>query len=381
MLDTLELRRYIADRDILQHNIRLIREIASKTHIWAVLKGNGYGLGLINMAQMLHEQNIDRFCVADVEEVRALCNAGFGRCRILMLQPTQNPELLRELVSLNVICTVSCLEDALALNEIAERTGRTAEVHVKVDTGMGRYGFKPEETEQILQVYAAMEHLYVSGIYTHFSCSGCSKRKTRRQFALFQRLLEDLKARKIELGEAHCCNSAAFFQWPQMYMDGVRIGSAWLGRTAAARQLGLKPVGYCESRVAELHMLKRGDTSGYCGAWKARRDTILAIVPVGWYHGFGVEYNRDTFRFRDCVRGCLSWMKALLTGKRLWVQVNGQKCPVCGHVGMLYTAVDVSRISCAVGDPVTLNISPLLQKGMSVSLESQDVTQSLLHNV
>lgn len=89
-------------------------------------------------------------------------------------------------------------------------------------------------------------------------------------------------------------------------------------------------------------------------------------MPVGWYHGFGVENGRDSFRFRDCFRGALSWAKAWLGRKKLYVKINGQRCPVRGHIGMLHTMCDVSRVECHAGDQAVLDISPTMQKGMDV---------------
>lgn len=360
------MRTYIAEKDALISNIKVIKKQADGVPVWAVLKGNGYGLGVVPAARLLREQGIDRYCVTEVSEARALREAGFTLERILMLQPTTDRDTLEALLDLNVICTVSGQDDAVALNGIAAGRDIVAEVHVKLDTGMGRYGFRADEFNQIASIFQYMDHIAVSGIYTHFSSAFCSEKKTREQFEQFQVMLDKLAGRGYETGEAHCCNSAALFRWPEMRMDGVRVGSALLGRLSVKGDFGLRRVGHCETTVMELHRLAKGASTGYGGAWRARKETKLAILPVGWYHGFGTEYGRDCFRFRDCVRGTLSLLKAWLTRRRLVARVNGQRCPVRGHVGMLHCAVDVSRIECHVGDQAVLDISPLMQKGMDV---------------
>ncbi len=368
--------RYVVDVNALQHNICLVQTIGGKVPVWAVLKGDGYGLGLARMACILYSEGIDRFCVAEREEARMLGNAGLGNCKILMLQPTQDPETLRQLLRQNVIYTVSNAADAAAINEIAKKENKIAQVHVKIDTGMGRFGFQPSDREDILSVYR-MDHLHVSGMYTHFACS-TSKKKTWRQYEAFRAVIRFVADSGYDPGECHCCSSEAFLHWPELQMDGVRIGSAWLGRKPQEQRMGFQKVGYCESRIEQLHNIAKGKTSGYGGAWKAKKDTTLALVPVGWYHGFGVEYNRDVFRFRDALRGCIGWVKAFLTRKRLWVLVNGKQCPVCGHVGMMCTAVDVTEITCAVGDSVMLDISPLLKKDLTVEYQYASVAESYM---
>lgn len=360
------MRTYVVEREALASNIRTIKERAGGVPVWAVLKGDGYGLGIVEMAGLLKEQGILRYCVTEVSEAKALRDAGFVQEPILMLQPTVDRQVLEQLLDLNVICTVSSRDDAVVLNGIAGERGTVAEAHVKIDTGMGRYGFLPKEMDKILSIYEYMDGIAVSGIYTHFSSAFLSEKKTREQFEQFHYVVDQIAGKGFETGEPHCCNSAAFFHWPDMYMGGVRIGSAWLGRMSDRGNFGLRRVGYCESQVEEIRWLPKGATTGYAGAWKAKKPTRLAMVPVGWYHGFGVEYGRDSFRFRDCFRGGLSLLKAWITRKKLWVKINGQRCPVRGHVGMLHTAVDVGKVDCHAGDPAILDISPLMRKGMDV---------------
>lgn len=114
---------------------------------------------------------------------------------------------------------------------------------MKIDTGMGRYGFLPREMDKILSVYQYMDGIAVSGIYTHFACAFLSEKKTREQYEQFRYVVDQIAGKGFETGEPHCCNSAAFFRWPDMHMGGVRIGSAWLGRMSARGNFGLRPGG------------------------------------------------------------------------------------------------------------------------------------------
>ena len=335
------MRAYVVEKETLQSNIRAILQRAGDVPVWAVLKGNGYGLGIVPFAKMLREQGVTRFCVTELREAKALRQAGFTEEAILMLQPTVEREVLEQLLDLHVICTVSSRDDAVVLNGIANEKDMVAEAHIKIDVGMGRYGFLPKEMDKILSIYEYMDGIAVSGIYTHFPMAFCSEKKTREQFEQFTYVLDQIAGRGFETGTPHCCNSAAFFRWKDMYLGGV-------------------------ARVQEIHWLKRGGTTGYGGVWRAKKPTRLAAVPVGWYHGFGVEYGRDSFRFRDCVRGSLSLLKAFLQRKKLTVRIGDHRCPVRGHVGMLHCMVDVTDVDCHAGDPVLIDINPLVQKGMDV---------------
>lgn len=355
---------YVVSLDKLAHNIEELKKQAAGVPIWAVIKGNAYGLGVLPMAELLAEHGISRFCITDLREAEILRNNGFAQAQILMLRSTCDGEELSRLLDLGVILTVGSAEAARAAEKAAAGRSDMAEVHVKVDTGMGRYGFLPEETDLIAGVYRDLPHVAVSGIYTHFNCAYCNDELTREEFARFCRTLDQLHSQGIETGTAHCCNSSAFLKFPEMHLDGVRLGSAILGRMAFQTRLRL--VGYAESRVEELHVLQKGQTTGYGGLWKAKKETELAIVPVGWYHGFRVSCQPDMSRASDCLRSSLSALKSLLCRKHTFVEIDGKDCPVVGAIGMLHCAVDVTGKNIRRGDPVILQINPLHVKGMEV---------------
>ena len=359
------MKSYVVNRTDLMENIRILKSAAKDVPIYGVIKGNGYGLGLIPMAEALRQGGITRFAVTEVEEIRLLREKGFDTEEILMLRATSLEEELQAILDLGAVATVSSAKCAEAMESIALRSGKTFPCHIKVDTGMGRYGFHPHETEQIQALYHS-EHLQVLGIYTHFHTAFCGEKQTRAQFARFSQVCQTLTDMGIDPGLRHCCNSSAFIKYPEMHMDGVRIGSALLGRLSFPCDLGLKKLGWCESRVEEIRHLPKGHSVGYGAAWVAKRPTTIAVCGVGYYHGFGAEHGDDIFRFRDCLRGGLHYVKAFLKKKAVYVQVNGKYARVLGHIGMVQTVCDVTNISCAVGDKIRLEVNPLMLKGVEV---------------
>ena len=112
--------------------------------------------------------------------------------------------------------------------------------------------------------------------------------------------------------------------------------------------------------------MQPGDTVGYGAGWRAKRPTKIAVLSIGWYHGFGAEKGRDLFRIRDCIREILHNLRWIFTGKRLHVCVNGALCSVLGHVGMVNTIVDVTDVDCKIGDLAVLQVNPLQVKGMKI---------------
>lgn len=355
---------YIVSRDILAENVRKLRKRAGSVPIWAVIKGDGYGLGALPLAEALRENGIDRFCVTEVREAELLRQNGFENEPILMLRETVQREELERLLDAHVILTVGSTATAKCVNDIAATRADMAEVHLKIDTGMGRFGFLPEQIDEIIDLYRTMRCLTFGGIYTHFNCAFSDEVLTRREFAEFRGVIDRLHAAGLETGIVHCCNSAAFLRFPEMHCDAVRLGSALLGRMPFKTEL--QPIGYVQTQIEILRTLPTGHTTGYGALWRAKRDTPVAILPVGWYHGFNVSCKPDMSRAADCLRSGLSAVKQLLHRRRVTVEINGKRCPVVGAIGMLHVAVDVSVVPCKLGDPAVMQINPLHVKGIPV---------------
>lgn len=358
------MKAYIVEKSHLEHNIRTLKELSGGAEIYGVIKGNGYGLGLIQLAEVLSAQGIGSFAVTDLRDVRALREQGFDTQEILMMDGTAIPEELAELLSLNATATVGSMECALAMEKAAAEQEKQFPCHLKLDTGMGRFGFLPGQIEDMKAVLA-LPHLTVTGIYTHFHSAFCNEDATKAQFAAFKAVCQELEATGICL-KKHCCNSSAFLKYPEMHMDAVRLGSALLGRLSFRNDLDLRRIGWCEAPVELIRTLPKGHTVGYGAPWQAKKDTTIAICGIGYFHGFGTEHADDLFRFRDCVRGGLSYVKAWLKKKAIYASVNGKACRVLGHIGMVGTILDVTGMDIAVGDTVRFEINPLMQKSLDI---------------
>ena len=360
------MNRLVIDTAALRKNIAAIRKQADGAPVYAVVKGNGYGLGLVPFAKLLKEEGIDHFAVTETADAVALREAGLETEEILMLTPITDEDELRTLIENNIILTISSNNDAVYASGVAEKMAAVAAVHIKVDTGMGRYGFSPYDVNEIAAIYEYLQSLAVCGIYTHLHSAFSSPKATRAQYEAFEGLLKKLHDRGYETGTAHIANSSALYRHPEMKMDAVRVGSAFLGRLSFKGGKELAKIGWAESPLTELRFLQQGSTVGYGAGYVTKKYTQIAVLPIGWYHGFGIEKGRDLWRIRDCIRGCLSLVKAALTRKKLYVTVNGHKARVLGHIGMVNTVIDVTNITCVPGDMARLEINPLLAKGLEV---------------
>lgn len=352
---------YVVSREDLAHNVRVLQGKAGNTPIWAVVKADGYGLGVAQFAKELYNLGIRDFCVTEPWEAEAIRSEGMTLTNILMLRQLSNPEEIRSMVQKGVILTVGSLEAAERVG--AALDGAVADVHLKVDTGMGRYGFLPSELPEMLKLYK-MKHLRVRGVFTHFNCAFCNEPLTKEQFSAFIHVIDGIRAGGYNPGMVHCCNSAAFLKDSDMQLDAVRLGSALLGRMGFPTEL--RPLGKVETSIEELRILPAGHSTGYGALWRSKRETTLAILPVGWCNGLQVSCKEDRSRAVDCIRGGLKELKNLIKRPRTYVTISGKACPIVGAIGSLHCAVDVTGVDCKVGQLVELEISPMHIKGMEV---------------
>ena len=364
--------KYIVREKDLDQNLQVILEKAKGKIIWGVVKGDGYGLGLAYLAQKLNSCGITHFAVTSLPEARGVRDAGLTENPVLMLRGATDPQEAEELLRLDVICSVGSREDAEVMEAAAERLGVTARAHVEIDTGMGRYGFLPAELPWILPLYRGeYAHIRVTGTYTHFHTAGHPK-VTAHQFERFQQVLRFLQFMDCDPGMIHCCNSLAFWKYPQYHMDAVRLGSVFLGRVSYAEEAGLSRVGLVEAPIQEVREVQAGSNVGYGSACTVQEDTTLAVVGVGYYHGFAVERGYDVYRPQDCLRNMARYLKYMLTGRKLKVYIADTLCPVLGHVGMLNLVADVTGLECRPGDPVYIPVNPLDRKGMEIEYRPAD---------
>ncbi|MDR0889155.1 MAG: alanine racemase [Oscillospiraceae bacterium] len=358
------MKAYVVENEALNYNIETLLERANGVPIWAVLKGNGYGIGAVPLARRLREHGIDRFCVTELCEAQLLRENGFDSAAILMLRQTSCEEELKQLLDLRVILTVGSSQSAAAANKVAAARAQKAQVHLKIDTGMGRFGFLPTQVADLLAVYK-LENLAICGVYTHFNCAFFNEKLTQEEFALFMQTVEAIRAAGMDAGTVHCCNSAAFLRHQGMHCDGVRIGSAILGRMPFTTTL--KPIGYAEACIDEIRELPKGHSTGYAALWKAKTPTRVAIVPIGWHNGFRVQYQLGTPRFRDALRMIYGGVCGVFRRSTAQIDVGGHRCPLIGQAGMLHIAVNVTGIDCKPGDIARIAINPLHLKGMEIA--------------
>ena len=362
------MKSLVINKQDLKHNIKRIKEIVEETgrnddhkniKIIAVVKGNGYGLGLVPYSKFLIDNGISFLAVATVEEAIALREAGITT-QILMLSSTAVKKDVEKLVQNDIIITIGSKEAGDVAEEIGERLGKTIKAHLKIDTGFGRYGFVYDKKPEMVQAIQNWKQVKIEGTFSHFSLAFYEKDNyTKEQFERFMDCIEYLKENKVETGMLHICNSSAFLKFKGMRLNAVRVGSAFLGRIAIPNIYGLKKIADLRSNVAEIKTLEKGYNIGYSNSYTTKKQTKIAIIPCGYADGFNVREQRDMFRKRDKLRYIVRDIKDSLKDKNLYVEIKGHKCKVLGRIGMFHVSVDITGKDIEINDEVILNVSPM----------------------
>ncbi len=353
------MKRLILEKEAIKKNLAVIRKRAGSSVIYAVLTGDAYGAGLVEMAKLLRDEGIGRFAISEPDEAEKLRKAGFVDEELLMLRSTTNREELEKLMDLNVICTIGSYDAGVALNGIAEGRATVVEAHIQVDTGMGFGGFLSSEPDKILSMYRYLPNVAISGIYTQIHSAAGGKRGAQLQLDEFQMVLNAVTDAGFETGTVHAAGSTALMRYELEPLGAVRVGSAILGRNLGGGN-HLTKVGYGEAALEEITWLPKGHTVGNDKIITLNRPTRVAVLPVGYQNGFGVGVSRGPGLWAVLLR----WWK----GRKAYVQIGAQRAPIIGKVGAIETLVDVTDLKCNSGDIARFEIDPLFARGFTKEL-------------
>jgi len=323
------------DLTALEDNLRQIKSrLAPGTKVLAVLKANAYGHGAVPVANSLVKAGVDMFGVGDSGEALELRRADITS-PILVLGALIEDEVPR-VVHEGITPCIHSLDIARILQEEAARQNVALDVHVNVDTGMGRLGISPRNAIELLKSISAFPNLRLRGFSTHFSSAGAVSRNfMQQQLITFHEVAAEARKHGIRFELLHAANSTAALRMEESHLNMVRVGIALYGIDPSGffRDVtALKPVLSFKTRIIYLKTVPPKTPIGYDRTFTTYRKTRIATLPVGYNDGYPFMLSNKA---RVIVRGC--------------------RAPVIGGITMDYTMVDVTDVrDASVGDEVVL---------------------------
>lgn len=310
------------------HNFHKIRCFTDNAKMICVIKADAYGHGSVTLGKLYQDLGADILAVACLDEALELRRGGVT-APIIILGAT--PIALVQLLAENdVIQSVHSLEYAEELDRAAEKLSKAVPVHIKLDTGMSRFGIyshrgSEERAADIAEKISKLPALRAEGIFTHFSeAENEDTSFTDEQFASFCSVVEILRLRGITFKFCHCANSAAVVNYRKAHLNCVRPGLILYGYSPTGKPvpgLDLKPAMTLKSLVADVREIKKGDTVSYNRRFTAPRDMKIAVVCCGYADG----------------------LPRSLSNKGYFL-IGGKRAPILGNVCMDLTLADVSDI-------------------------------------
>jgi len=294
-----------------------------KAELMVTVKANGYGHGAVQVARAALEGGATRLAVHRALEGVQLRQAGIT-APILVMGYTL-PAVSERVVRWNLTPTVNSQPQAEALSAAAVAAGKMLPIHVKIDTGMGRYGLLPDEALGFVRFLSQLPGLVLEGLYTHHAVADLADKSfTRHQFGLYMNVVEQLEAAGFTFPLKHVSNSATTLDLPEMALDMLRCGIALYGLRPSGEVepvIPLRPALTLKSRVVRVRTLPAGASISYGRTYITEKPTRVALVPVG----YGDGYHR-------------------ILSNRGAVLIHGQRAPIVGRVCMDQFVVDVNHI-------------------------------------
>jgi alanine racemase len=308
----------------LRRNLQLIRgDLPKCVRLMAIVKDEAYGHGALDVARIALEEGARGLGLSTLEEAMHLREGGIT-APLLLLGERQEAEL-EWCVAHDLTVSVNEAYTDRKLAKIAADFGTQVPVHVKIHTGMSRYGVRWEEALPLIEKIVAEKSLLLEGVMTHFAQSDeTEKTFANLQFARFGEVLRAMVQKGISVKLRHTCNSGGYLDLPHAHLDMVRVGILLYGvfPSQACRKIeGIKPVMSVKAKIAAIQKLKPGEVVGYGMRYTATSERRIAILPIGYGDGFPRVRNE----------GC--------------ALIHGQRAPIVGGIAMDALMVDITGIS------------------------------------
>lgn len=354
------------DVDAIKNNLLAARSLLEEqTRLIAVIKANAYGHGAVETARILMQNGVDFFAVSYFAEAMQLRKAGI-RSKILVFSPIILENELKEAINQHLTLSITSTADWKALEHASYVAKTEVRVHLKLETGLGRFGLTEEEALAVAKEIKMYENITVEGVYTHMADAAANRAYTEKQFKSFMQTVHLLENLGTSILIKHCANSAVCLNYPQMHLDGVRLGTLLSGQFpvgASEPRIKLKDPFTFKCRIMSLRRLKKGSYLGYYRSHRLKQEAQIAVIPVGFSDGLNLEVANKASGFIDLLKSMLRPLLVYLNVPRfsLHVKINGREYPVRAKVFMQMALVELPLdMDVQIGDEVEVPVRKTL---------------------
>lgn len=309
------------DRQVIRSNIQKLGGIAQKRgqDFMLMVKANAYGHGLLEMSLLAQQEKVAFLGVTELGEAALLRDNGIKIPILLFGEPL--PEYIPLLLSYSITPVVSSLE---FLEELVKHLPRKADepfaIHIKINTGLNRFGLLPNQLDDLRKILNKHPALRMEGILTHYSAADHDPTTTKRQLQTFIQCVDECRQAGMQIPYIHASNSAGTAWLDESRTNLVRLGlSAYGLQPSNERKIDVVQGFTWKARLMAIMPVQKGEGIGYGGTWKAKRDSKIGVIGVGYYDGF----RRSPSNFG-------------------YVLCRGRKMPVVGNVMMNHALIDLT---------------------------------------
>jgi alanine racemase len=332
MLTTVEI-----EKEAIFYNLNQFRKhIGKKTLLMPVIKSNAYGHGFTQIAEIcLKHPAVNRICVVSMDEAIKVTNLGGDKPIQILSFFEEDIKKTLYLARRKAVFPIYTIEQAKFLNNIGKKINQKIKVHLKVDVGTSRVGVQVENLKKFYEEIRFLKNIYLEGLWSHFSSSEESKSITIEQLKKFKEADEILKKEGIDIPVKHIACTASTILYPETHFQAVRVGLGTYGLHPSQKTekiINLEPALSLNTKIIQVKKIKKGTAVSYGRTWVAKKETIVATLPLGYFDG--VDRNLSN---------------------KLRVLVGGMECPQIGRICMNLIMIDVSRLkNVKVGERVTI---------------------------
>ena len=341
----------------LYYNLSKIKkQLDSNTMIMAVVKGNAYGHGSVEIAKALSD-DVNYFGVGLLNEGVELRRNNIEQS-IFLMGPNND---YNTIFDNNITMSICSIDELKELIEWTQNNQKEIKFHLKVETGMNRFGIRYNQLEEVEMLLKESSYITFEGVYSHFATTY----KDNKKYVLSQKQnfdrFRDFFSKKHNNLIYHIANSENTIDYTDAHYDMVRLGNALFGPCNSEKNLGLKKISKVKSKIIYTKKVNKGQNIGYGSSYRAKKDRIIGIIPIGYYDGMGLLKKPIGSKVMSVVKYYLKEIYRYLFRSKTCIYYEGVPLDILGRPNMQYTIVDITDIQ--VDDTIVeIKISPIFIK-------------------